>query len=140
MVVVVDTNVISELIRSKPEPAVIDWFDRLSGEEVRMAATTVGELYFGAARLPEGSRKVLLTNRIDIVVHEVFRGKVLAYDAAAAEIGGGLMAGLERRGRTIGLADVEIAAICAASEAALATRNTKHFEGLGIDLIDPWRD
>lgn len=75
MVVVVDTNVISELIRSEPEPAVLGWFDRLSGDEPRITATTVFELYFGAGRLPEGARKAQLVNRIDIVVHEIFRGE-----------------------------------------------------------------
>jgi toxin FitB len=140
MVVVVDTNVVSELIRSTPEPAVLGWFDRLPGDEPRITATTVFELYFGAGRLPEGARKAQLVNRIDIMVHEIFRGRILAYDAVAAEIGGGLMAALERRGRAIGLADVEIAAVCSAAGAALATRNTKHFEGLGLVLIDPWSE
>ncbi|THV31402.1 type II toxin-antitoxin system VapC family toxin [Glycomyces paridis] len=140
MVVVVDTNVVSELIRAEPEPAVLDWFDGLPGVEPHLTATTVLELYFGAGRLPEGSRKTQLMNRIDIMVHEIFRGRVLAYDAVAAEIGGGLMADLERRGRAIGLADVEIAAVCSAAGAPLATRNTKHFEGLGLVLINPWSE
>lgn len=138
MVVVIDTNVISELIRSDPEPAVLDWFDRLPGDEPRITPTTVLELYYGARRLPEGSRKAKLMTRIDIMVQEVFRERILVYDAAAAEVGGGIMADLEGSGRTIGLADVEIAAVCVTTGAMLATRNTKHFEGLGIDLVDPW--
>ena len=138
MVVVIDTNVISELIRPDPEPAVLAWFDRLPGDEPRIAATTVLELYYGARRLPDGSRKTKLMNRIDLMVHEVFRERILGYDAAAAEVKGGIMADLERSGRIIGLADVEIAAICLTTGAMLATRNTKHFEGLGIDLVDPW--
>lgn len=137
---VIDTNVISELMRPKPEPAVLDWFDSLPGDEPRITATTVGELYFGAHRKPEGSRKTQLMSRLDIMVHEIFRGRVLPYDEVAAEIGGNLMARLERNGRTIGLADVEIAAVCSAVGATLATRNTKHFEGLGLELIVPWNE
>ncbi|GAB4007857.1 type II toxin-antitoxin system VapC family toxin [Glycomyces albus] len=141
MGVIIDTNVVSELMRSKPEPTVLTWIDALPSDEVWLTAITVQELFFGALRLgDEDRRKATLLSRIDIMVNEVFRGRCAPLDADAGERAGTLQAELERRGRVIDLEDMQIAAICLSREDTLATRNTKHFENLGIVLANPWSD
>ena len=131
--IVLDTNVLSEPLRPHPEPAVLDW---LAGHaEASITAITVGELLVGVARLPEGARRNSLAAAVDRVIGEA---EVLAYDAGAARAYARIQELRRRAGRPLAVEDGMIAAICLAYGAALATRNTRDFEGLGIELIDPW--
>lgn len=135
---VLDTNVVSELMRTAPEPAVLNWLDAQPSSELWLTAVVAAELMFGVARLPEGARKQQLAHNVAAMLEQDFAGQVLAYDLAAASIYAELVAQRERTGRPIAMADAQIAAICLAHGASLVTRNEKDFEGLGLVVINPW--
>ena len=126
--IVVDTNVISELTRQAPAPEVVSWLDSLAADEVATTAITAAELLYGVEQLPAGRRET-----------ELFQGRVLSFDEPAASRYAEIVARRERLGRSIGIADAHIAAVCRAIGAILATRNTGDFEDTGIDLINPWK-
>ena len=136
--IVLDTNVISELARTIPDPGVLAWLDSLEVSGVATTAVTAAELRYGVARLPDGHRKRDLTVVIRGILTEDFRGRVLPFDERACVRYADIVTGRERIGRPIGVADAQIAAICRDLDAALATRNAADFEESGIDLIDPW--
>lgn len=137
--IVLDTNVISELARQTPDPGVLSWLDSLDISEVATTAVTAAELRYGVARLPEGHRKRELTVVIRGILTEDFHGRVLPFDERASARYADIVAGRERIGRPIGVADAQIAAISRDVGATLATRNTADFEETGIELIDPWK-
>jgi len=137
-VIVIDTNVLSELMNPQPSDAVARWLDAQPAAELWLTATTVAELRFGVARLPDGRRKHELEAAVDLLVDEVFGGRCLPFDAAAARHYGELVASSERQGHPIGFADGQIAAVCVGHGAALATRNGKDFRGTTLRLVDPW--
>lgn len=136
--IVVDTNVISELTRYVPDPGVLSWLDELPVGELATTAVTAAELRYGAAGLPSGHRKRELTVAISGLLNEDFYGKVLPFDERAAIRYADIVASRERTGRPIDVADAQIAAICRDLGATLATRNIADFEETGIPLIDPW--
>jgi hypothetical protein len=138
-VIVLDTNVISELARQAPDPGVLSWLDSLEVSEVVTTAVTAAELRYGVARLPDGHRKRELIAVIRGILAEDFRGQVRPFDERASVQYADVVTGRERIGRPIGVADAQIAAICRDLCAALATRNTADFEETGIELIDPWK-
>lgn len=136
--IVLDTNVVSEIMRPKPEPAVLAWLDAQAADELWLTTIVAAELMYGVARLPDGARKQQLAHAVRSTLEEDFPGRVLPFDLASASIYADLCAQRERAGLKIGMADAQIAATCAAHGAALATRNRAHFEGLGLEIIDPW--
>ena len=137
--IILDTNVISELARRVPDPGVLSWLDSLEISEVATTAVTAAELRYGVARLPDGHRKRELAVVIGATLAEDFYGRILPFDERASVRYADIVTGRERIGRTIGVADAQIAAICRDSGAILATRNTADFEETGIELIDPWK-
>ncbi len=137
--IVLDTNVISELARQQPDPGVLSWLDALEVSDVGTTAVTAAELRYGVARLPDGHRKRELAVVIRGILTEDFHGRVLPFDEHASLRYADIVTARERAGRPIGVADAQIAAICHDLGAALATRNTADFEDTGIDLIDPWK-
>lgn len=137
--IVLDTNVISELARKMPDPGVLSWLDSLEVFDVVTTAVTAAELRYGVARLPDGRRKQELTVVIRGILTEDFRGRVLPFDERASVRYADIVAGRERIGRPIGVADAQVAAICRDLDAVLATRNVSDFEETGIELIDPWK-
>lgn len=138
--IVLDTNVVSELMRDSPAGSVRRWAGTIPAAERFLTATSVAELTYGAARLPVGRRRDVLERRIDATVNEEFPGQVLPFDVDAAKRFGPLVAARDSRGLPIETADAQIAAICLHHGAALATRNTRDFEGLGLTLINPWEE
>ena len=136
--IVVDTNVVSELMRKSPDPAVRDWVRAHPGRELCTTAVTLAEIRYGIERLPAGHRKDLLATTADDLF-AAFEDQVLPFDAAAATRYAAIVARRDRAGRPIDGFDAQIAAICRAREAPLATRNVKDFEDAGIDIIDPWQ-
>jgi predicted nucleic acid-binding protein len=138
-VIILDTNVISELARQVPDPGVLSWLDSLEISELATTAVTAAELRYGVTRLPEGHRKRELTVVIRGILAEDFYGRVLPFDERASIRYADVVTGREKIGRPIGVADAQIAAICRDSGATLATRNTADFEETGIKLIDPWK-
>jgi predicted nucleic acid-binding protein len=138
-VILLDTNVLSELIRAEPDKAVTEWLDSLDAATVATTAITAAELLYGVARLPTGRRKERLGEAIHGLIEEDFEGRVEPFDATAANHYAELLSDRERAGRPISAADAQIAAICRKLGATLATRNTSDFEVTGIDLLDPWQ-
>jgi predicted nucleic acid-binding protein len=138
-VIVLDTNVISELARQVPDPGVLSWLDSLEVSEVATTAVTAAELRYGVARLPDGYRKRELAVVIRGILAEDFHGRVLPFDERASARYADIVVGRERMGRPIGIADAQIAAICRDSGAILGTRNVADFEDTGIELINPWK-
>jgi predicted nucleic acid-binding protein len=134
-VIVVDTNIVSEMMREEPDRNVLAWTDTVG--RLHTTAVTLAEIEYGIARLPEGRRKDRLADTAARVFTD-FGDVILAFDARAARQYAGIVVGRERAGRPIADADAQIAAICASREATLATRNTGDFEATGISLINPW--
>ncbi len=138
--IVLDTNVISELMKDAPDPQVRAWARKARLTELRITSTTVAEVLLGIERLPDGKRKRGLATASERWIDEVFRDRVLAFGSAEARRYASLVASSMRSGRPIGMPDAQIAAITLAHDATLATRNVKDFEGIGIDLVNPWTD
>jgi toxin FitB len=138
-VIVLDTNVISELTRRNPEPGVISWLDALTTAEVATTAVTAAELRYGVARMPDGRRKTELASAVRGLLGDDFQGRVLSFDEPAAQHYADIVTGREHLGRPIGMADAQIAAICRTIGATLATRKTGDFQETGIELVDPWK-
>ena len=136
--IILATNVISELARIDPEPVVVTWLDSLPAAEVATTAITAAELLYGVARLPDGRRRAALAETIDVLINEDFRGRLEPFDGLAAEQYATVVVGREKKGRPISTADAQIAAICRVHSATLATRNIGDFTDTGIGLINPW--
>lgn len=136
--VVLDTNVISELMRATPDLQVEEWVRGVQPALVHTTAVTLAEVRFGIARLPAGRRRALLGDAAE-EVFGAFADRVLPFDIAAAGHYAEVVIAREHAGIPIAGSDAQIAAICRVVRAALATRNTGDFAGLGLDLIDPWR-
>lgn len=138
--IVLDTNVLSELMRPAPNPAVIAWLDRRNPGDVATTAITVAEILFGIERLPAGRRRNALAVLAADMFDQEFAGRLLPFDAVAASFYARQMADLQGRGRPVAMADGQIAAICQAHGASLATRNTKDFQGFDVVLVNPWNE
>jgi predicted nucleic acid-binding protein len=136
--IVLDTNVLSELMRRRPAARVVSWVDEQDASALEITAVTVAELLYGVARLADGARKAELATAVDALVRDDFAGRVLPFDAAAAVHYADLVAERERQGRPVSISDGQIAAICRCHGAALATRNVRDFDASGVALIDPW--
>jgi predicted nucleic acid-binding protein len=135
---VLDTNVVSELMRPAPDAAVLAWLNDQPADMLWLNSVVVSELLYGVARLSEGKRRAQLAQTVQAMLAEDFPGRVLSFDLEAAVVYADLVAMRERQGQPIDVADAQIAAICLAQGATLATRNTKHFEGVGLTLMNPW--
>ena len=136
--IILDTNVLSELTRVTPASAVLNWLDAQPTTAVATTAITAAELLYGVARLPDGARKTALTGAVHALLTEDLAGRIEPFDSAAATHYADLITARDRAGHPISIPDAQIAAICRARQASLATRNTGDFTGTGIDLIDPW--
>lgn len=135
--IVLDTNVVSETMRVRPDDAVLAWF-RANSKEAYLTATTVGEIFTGLRLLPQGKRRLGLGEVVEQTLAR-FAGRVLVFDEPAARVYADLRVARRSTGAPISVEDAMIAAVCRRHGAKLATRNTKDFEGLGVDLIDPWQ-
>lgn len=139
MMVLLDTNVLSELMRPDPNEGVVRWIDEQPDDEVWVSAVTVGEIQLGVALLPQGRRKQLLTKIADQMLKEEFSEKCLPFDFEAAGEYSKIVASRNHQGRPVTVEDAQIAAIAITADIVLATRNTKDFLGIaGLKLINPW--
>jgi toxin FitB len=137
-VIVLDTNVISEFLKPATDPTVEAWANNVSRDSMFLSAMVLGELLAGANGLEDGRRKVHLLNLISDLETQSFLGRILPFDASCASRFGVAVAKRARAGRPIGTADAAIAATALTFGMRLATRNTRDFEGLGLDLINPF--
>lgn len=136
--IVLDTNVVSELMREDAHPGVVAWVDQHPTDHVFLTAITTAELRYGIARLPDGRRRAGLEARLERMIEAGFADRILPFDDRAARHYAEIVAGRETRGQPISMADAEIAAICRSIGADLATRNTKDFSDTGITVVNPW--
>ena len=138
--ILLDTNVISELVRAEPARAVLHWFGRHDAADLFISAITEAELRMGVAILPEGRRRAQLQAAIDAMIDQDFQGRVLPFDSTAAKAYAEVGAQRRAIGRPIAEADCQIAAIAHVADAPVVTRNGKDFIGCGVRLINPWDD
>lgn len=136
--IVLDTNVVSEMMRAVPDAKVMQWMNAQAADELWLNSIVVSELLFGVARLPAGARRQQLTRAVQATIDQDFADRIAPFGLEAAVAYAQIASSCEAKGRPIDMADAQIAAICVVHDAALATRNTKHFEGLGLKLINPW--
>jgi toxin FitB len=136
-VIILDTNVVSELMRPEPAAGVAAWVRDRDRRELRTTAITLAEIRYGIARLPEKRRKQVLLAAAD-EIFSAFSDQVLPVDSAAAEHYAAIAGSRERAGKPIAGFDALIAAVCRSQGATLATRNVSDFDGTGIEIVDPW--
>ncbi len=136
--IVLDTNILSELFRPAPNDRVLAWMDRQPGDLLFTTAVTRGELLFGVHCMPNGLRKETLLQGLMRILDHRFAGRILEYDRDAADTHALTAAAMRAQGRPMSYADAMIAGTVRSRGAALATRNVRDFEGCGIALIDPW--
>jgi predicted nucleic acid-binding protein len=134
--ILVDTNVWSELVRQSPDPNVVAW-EQTNAERLWLSTVVIAEFLAGVETMPSGRRKQSLRATYDAIL-ALHADRIVSFDIAAARRYASVLAHQEAEGRHPGTADTQIAATALANGMALATRNTKHFEGLGLVLIDPW--
>ncbi len=136
--IVLDTHVVSELVRPSPNRSVVEWVDEHDSSELVLTALTAAELRAGVALLPEGRRGDELGMRIESLLVETFAGYVLAFDVGSSAYYAEVLAVRTRGGRPITTFDAQIAAVCRQYDSVLATRNTTDFTDTGIQLVNPW--
>jgi len=137
--IILDTNVLSALMRKVPELAVVAWLDRQPAESVWITSVTLFEARLGLALLPKGRRRQTLEAALAQLLEEDLENRVLDFDSAAANEAASLAAARQQAGRPMDMRDTQIAGIALARHATLATRNVRHFLDLKISVIDPWR-
>lgn len=136
--IVLDTNVISEVVKSSPNAAVMDWLKSQPQSSVFTTTICEAEILYGLALLPKGRRRTTLQSAVDGILREALREHILPFDSAAAAVYPELIVSRRAAGRPISQADAQIAAIVVAHGAALATRNATDFEQCRIRVINPW--
>jgi toxin FitB len=133
-----DTNVISEFMTAAPHAAVLRWLNAQPAMALHLSSITLAEIGYGLALLPASKRRDLLTERFTTFITVAFPGRIVDFDAAAAERYASIAARRRLAGQPISTLDAQIAAIAASRGLALATRNTRDFVDCGIELINPF--
>jgi toxin FitB len=136
--ILLDTNIVSEILKPAYDGNVGRWLESSKPESLYLSSITIAELAFGVSRLPEGKRKTKLSYSVQRLETETFASRILDFTVAIAMKSGDVRAIRERTGRTVSLADAGIAASAIIHGFALATRNTRDFEGLDLELINPF--
>lgn len=138
MTTLLDTNVLSELLRAAPQPAVLAWFASQTAESLYVSAVTQAEMLLGAGILPKGKRRQAIETALQATFDEDFAGRILPFDTAATRPYADIVGSRRAIGHPISQFDAQIAAIAKHSGADLATRNVADFEGCGVTVINPW--
>ena len=137
---ILDTNVVSEPLRTSPNARVLAWLDAQPAGSLFLTTITVAEILSGAAILPAGRRKDELQHALDHLVTTLFHDRILPFDLAAAREFATILQRARQNGIGIGLADAQIAAIAVATNGSVATRDVTPFAASGLSVIDPWSD
>ena len=137
--IVLDTNVLSELMRAAPEAVVADWFARHSAASLFITTITQAEILHGVRLLPSGRRRNAISAAADAMFEEDFSGRILPFSSHAAHAYAEIAVARREAVRPISQFDAQIAAIAKSTGASVATRNVADFDGCGITVIDPWR-
>ena len=136
--ILVDTNVVSEPLRTTPESRVAEWLDAQALETLYLSAITVAEMRFGVHALPAGRRRDRLHEDLEGQVLPMFAGRILAFDLAASQAYAELMARARSAGLAVSVSDGYIAATAASNGMTVATRDTGPFQAAGLETVDPW--
>lgn len=136
--IILDTNVLSTLMNSRPDVAVVAWLDRQPTESIWITSITVFESRLGLALLPDGRRRQLLEAAFEQIVAVDLDDRVLDFDRGAAAAAAALAADRQRAGKPVDMRDTQIAGIAVSRRATLATRNVRHFADLQVPVVDPW--
>ncbi|MGE8642461.1 MAG: type II toxin-antitoxin system VapC family toxin [Achromobacter sp.] len=137
--ILLDTNVISEILRPEPDPRVVDWVETQPRTALFTTTITRGELLYGVRLLPEGQRRDALLRAVLAIFASDLAGQVLNFDGEAADAYAEIAAERRAMGKPVSQFDAMIAGIARSRGASLATRNVKDFADCGINVIDPWR-
>ena len=136
--IILDTNVVSELMRSAPSSQFLRWLAKEPSLGLFTTAITQAEVLYGIALLPKGKRRAALESAAEGMFEEDFAGRVLPFDGDAARVFPQVAAARQAAGRPVTQFDAQIAAIARSRGAAISTRNTADFEGIGVAVLDPW--
>jgi hypothetical protein len=136
--IILDTNVVSELMRPAPEPRVLRWFSGQAAEDLRITAITVAEILYGIELVSTSRRRDALRASVEKMLEDVFADCILTFEDRAARAFSQIATSRRRQGKTISEFDAQIAAIARVHGATLATRNPYVFEGCGVRLVNPW--
>ncbi len=137
--IILDTNVLSALMRKAPEAPVVAWLDRQPADSIWITSITLFEARLGLALLPKGRRQQALEVAFAKLLEEDLENRVLDFDSAAATEAASLAAERQKTGRPVDMRDTQIAGIALARRATLATRNVRHFQDLRVPVVDPWQ-
>ncbi len=136
--IILDTNVLSALMRQAPDEPVLRWLDLQAPQSIWITSITLFESRLGLALVPDGRRRRALESAFARLLEDDLENRVLPFDSDAALQAATLAAERQRTGRTVDIRDTQIAGIAQARRASLATRNLRHFEGLTVAVINPW--
>ncbi|RFF27815.1 MULTISPECIES: type II toxin-antitoxin system VapC family toxin [unclassified Wenzhouxiangella] len=137
--ILLDTNVLSELMKARPQAGVIAWLNEMETTQLWLSTITIAELEYGLQVMPGGERKTMLKHRFDGFVDSAFSGRVLGFGFRPAVIYGEIMSHRRSEGRPMSVPDGQIASIALSRGLKLATRNTRDFQDCGLDLINPFK-
>lgn len=137
--IILDTDVLSAMMRRAPEPQVVEWLDRQPGESIWITSVTLFEVRLGLALLPKGRRRRALEASFARLLEDVLENRVLDFDSAAAHEAATLAAERTKAGRPVEVRDTQIAGIALARRGTLATRNVRHFGDLNVPVVNPWQ-
>lgn len=136
--ILLDTNVISEVMKPEPDVNLVEWLNATASSSLFVSSVTIAEVHFGLELLPDGGRRIDLESRFARLLSQGFESRILSFDAAAALIYGTLMAHRRSAGKPLASLDGQIASIARAHGFAVATRNTSHFTDCGVELVNPF--
>jgi len=136
--ILIDTNIISEMMKANPDVNVMNWFDRQEAIQLHISTVTIAEIAYGINALPEGNRRNALEESFHSVLREAFEHRILPFDEVAAHLYGKIMGKRKALGKPLSILDGQIAAIARANNCTVATRNSKDFADCGLDLINPF--
>jgi hypothetical protein len=137
--IVLDTNVISEIMLSAPDPRVLRWVDQQPPQSIWITSINLYEIRYGLQSTPAGKKRTALVSLLERWLVEVVQHRIANFDAAAARQSADLAAALKLKGRPRDPRDTMIAGIVLASRATLATRNVKHFDDIAKSVVNPWK-
>jgi predicted nucleic acid-binding protein len=135
---ILDTNVVSEVMKNEPNSLVVGWMDAHSEDELYITTITTAEIGYGIERLAEGKKRTGLESAFKAIARVLFKERILSFDYDASLFYGPLVQSRIRHGFQIAAMDAMIAGICKSRGATLVTRNTRDFEGMGLSVINPW--
>lgn len=138
--ILLDTNVVSEVMRAAPSPAVLVWLNGQDTATLFVSTVTIAEIEFGLRVLPEGNRRTGLRDRFEQFLLQAFAGRVRDFDQPAARSYGDIMGDRREIGRPMSVPDGQIAAIARSHGLAVATRNVPDFENCGLTIVNPFDD